>query len=88
VPDYANVLVKLVVIFDVINRVLAATPAHNVFCYSAVAHIVTPSVNLTFRPKSGFKNKCRARAGFGLVISGRAGFKRQNEALLQLYAGM
>jgi len=28
------------------------------------------SVNLAFGPKSGFKNKCRARAGFGLVISG------------------
>jgi len=42
---------------------------HNVFCYSAVAHISTPSVNLTFGPKSGFKNKCRPRAGFGLVIS-------------------
>jgi len=25
---------------------------------------------LAFRPKSGFKNKYRARAGFGLVISG------------------
>jgi len=44
--------------------------AHNVFCYYAVAHILTPSVNLAFKPKSGFKNKCRARAGFGLVISG------------------
>jgi len=54
----------------VINRVPAITPAHNVFCYSAVEHILTPSVNLAFRPKSGFKNKCRARAGFGLVISG------------------
>ena len=28
------------------------------------------SVNLAFRPKSGFKNKCRAGAVFGLVISG------------------
>ena len=37
-------------------------------------HILTPSVNLTFRPKSVFKNKCRARAGHGLVNSdsGRA----------------
>ena len=69
-PDYANVLVTVVAIFGVINRVPATTPAHKVFCYSAVAHILTPSVNLAFEPKSGFKNKCRARAGFGLVISG------------------
>jgi len=54
----------------VMNRVSAAMPEHNIFCYSAVAHISTPSVNVAFDPKSGFKNKCRARAGFGLVISG------------------
>jgi len=65
VPDYANLLFKVVAIFGVTNRVPATTPAH-VFCYSAVAHILTPSVNLTFRPKSGFKNKCRTCAGFGL----------------------
>jgi len=65
VPDYANVLVKVVVILGVINRVPAATPAHNVFCYYAVAHIFTHSVNLAFRSKSGFKNKCRALAEFG-----------------------
>jgi len=70
VPDYANVLVKVVAVFGAINRVPATTPAHDVFCYSAVAHILTTSVNVAFRPKSGFKNKCRARAGFGLVISG------------------
>ena len=69
-PDYANVLVKVVVILGVIKRVPATTPANNVFCYSAVAHIVTPLVNLAFRSKSGFKNKCRTRAGFRLVISG------------------
>ena len=34
------------------------------------AYLETPLVNLTFRPKTGFRNKCRARAGFGLVISG------------------
>ena len=68
-PDYANVLVKVVAIFDVINRVPAITLAH-VFCFSAVAHILIPSVNLAFRPKAGFKNKCRARAEFGLVTSG------------------
>ena len=77
-PDYANVLVKVVVIFGVINRVPATTPAHNVFCYSAVAHILTTSVNLAFRPKSGFKINYRARAGFRL----------QNEALLQLCVSM
>ena len=43
-PDYANVLVKVVVILGVIKRVPATTPAHNVSCYSAVAHIVTPLV--------------------------------------------
>jgi len=47
------------------------TLAHNDFCYSAVAHILIPSVNLAFRPKSGFKNKCRSRVGFGLVTSDR-----------------
>jgi len=36
-----------------------AIPEHNVFCYSAVAHILTPSVNLAIGPKLGFKNKCR-----------------------------
>jgi len=60
----------VVAIFGVINRVPASTHARNVFCYSAVAHILTPSVNLAFRPESAFKNKCRARARFGLVISG------------------
>jgi len=48
------------------------------FCYSAVAHILAPSVNLAFRPKTGFRNKCRARAGFRLP----------NKALLQLCVGM
>ena len=37
-PDYAIVLVKVVVILGVIKRVPATTPANNVFCYSAVAH--------------------------------------------------
>jgi len=31
VPDYANVLVKVVVVLGVINRVPAAIPEHNVF---------------------------------------------------------
>ena len=68
--DYVNVLVRVVAIFGVINRVPATTPAHNVFSYSVVAHILTSSVNVAFRLKSGFKNKYRALAGFGLVISG------------------
>ena len=68
-PDYANVLVKVVDILGVIKREPATTPA-NVFCYSAVAHIATPLVNSASRPKSGFKNKFRTRAVFRLVISG------------------
>jgi len=39
VPDYANVLVKVVAIFGVINRVPATTPAHNVF--------VTPQLRIS-----------------------------------------
>jgi len=78
VPDYANVLVKVVAIFGVIKCVPATAPAHNVFCFCAVAHILTASVNLSFRPKSGFKSKCRTRAGFRL----------QNEAFLQLCVGL
>jgi len=61
---------KVVPIFGVLNRVTSTTPAHNIFCYSVAAHILTPSVSLAFRHKSGFKNICRARAGFGFVISG------------------
>jgi len=72
VPDYANDLDKVVAIFlsDKPCRIPATTPAHNVFCYYAVAHILIPSVNLAFRPESSFNNKCRARVGFGLVILG------------------
>ena len=69
-PDYVNILVEVVVTLGVINRVPAAIPEHNVFCYSTVAHILTLSVNLFFGPKSGFKNTCRSRTVFGLVISG------------------
>ena len=75
-PDYANLLFKVVAIFGVINRVPATALAHNVFCYSAVAHILTPSVNLACRPKPDFKNKCRARAGFGLRPG--SGFKMRH----------
>jgi len=71
VPHYGNGLVKVADIFGVINRVPATTPVHNVFCDSTVAHILTPSVNLAFGPKSGFNYKNRAPAVFGLV----SGFK-------------
>jgi len=40
----------------------------------AVAHILNKAVNLAFRPKVDFNNKCRAPPGFGL----------QNEARLDL----
>jgi len=52
VPDYANVLVKVVVILGVINRVPVNLPEHSVFSYSAVAHILIPSVNSAFGPKN------------------------------------
>ena len=55
-------LVKVVAIFGVINRLLAKTPAPNVFCFCAVALIQTSSVNLAFKPKSGFKKICRVQA--------------------------
>jgi len=45
VLDYANILVKVFVILDVVNRVPAVTPVHYVFCYPAVAPILTHSVN-------------------------------------------
>jgi len=82
VPDYASVLLKVVAIFGVINRVPATTPAHNVFCYSAVAHILTSSVNLAFRPKSGFKNKCRAPTVFGLGSNLKELEKKNNPKFL------
>ena len=65
-PDYANVLVKVVVIMGVINRVPVTTPANNVFCYSAVAHIITPLVNLAFRPKSCLKINVGLEPALGL----------------------
>ena len=87
-PDYGNVLVKVAVSLGVINRVPAAIPEHNVFCYSTVAHILTPSVNLVFGPKSGLKNKCRVEPGSGLLFRAPAGFRLKNEALLQLFVGV
>jgi len=50
---------------ELFSHVYFATPPT-----PAVAHILTHSVNLIFGPKSGFKNKCRAGAGFGLVLLG------------------
>jgi len=67
VSDYANVLFKVVAILGAINRVSATTPAHNVFCYSAVAHIVTRSVNLAFRPKLGSSRVWAVISGSGRV---------------------
>jgi len=49
VSHYAKVLVQVVAILFVINRVPSTTPAHNVFGYSAVAHVLTPSVRDTCR---------------------------------------
>jgi len=39
VPDYANVLVKVFVILDVINRAPAAVPEHNVFLIRSCAYL-------------------------------------------------
>ena len=79
---------RVVAIFGLINRVSVTTPARNVFCCSAVAHILTPSVYLAFGPKSGFKNKCRARAGFGLGFRARVGFRLKIRPFLQLCVGI
>jgi len=38
--------------------------------YPAVARVLTHLVNFVFGLKSGFKNKCWARARFGVVIAG------------------
>jgi len=65
VPDYVNDLVKVVVIFGVIHH--ATTPAHNIFCYSAVAHILTPSVNLPFRPNRVLKINIGLGPGPGFI---------------------
>jgi len=84
VPNDANVLFKVVAIFGVINRVPATAPTQSVFCYSEVVHILTRSETLAFWPKLGFKNKCRARAGFACDF--RLG--PFHEALLQLCVDM
>jgi len=92
VPDYGNVLVKVAVILGVLNRVPAAIPEHNVFCYSTVAHILTPSVNLVFGPNRASKiniGSSRVRAcDFGLLPG--SGLKMRpfyNSAWVGMYAG-
>jgi len=49
-----------------ISRAPSAIPEHNIFCCSVVARILTPSLNVAFGLNRASKNKCRARAGFGL----------------------
>ena len=49
--------------------------AYTTFLIPCSSHILTYLVKVAFGPKSSFKNKCRARAGFEL----------QNEAHLQLW---
>jgi len=56
-------LVKLIVNYLVIFTLLR----HQ---YPAVGHILTRLVNSAFDPKSGFKNKSRARARFKIVNFG------------------
>jgi len=59
-----------------ISHVYFATPPMPVI----VTHILTHSVNLDFWTKSGFKNKCQARAGFRLQNETRynPGYKISN----------
>jgi len=52
-----NVLVKVFAIFGVINRAPATTPAHNVFCFCAVAHILAPVAYLGY----GSHGSCHGR---------------------------
>jgi len=39
--------------------------------YFGVGHIFTHSVNMAFGPKSGFSDKCLARAGFRFQYEAR-----------------
>jgi len=87
VPDYANVLVKVVAIFGLINRVHATTPAH-VFCYSAVAHIQLPRKIWLSGLNRASKINIGLEPGLGLWFRARAGIRLQNEALSQLCMGM
>ena len=81
-PDDANVLAKVVVVFGVINRV-PATCTQRLLLLRSCAYLNSLD-NLAYRPKLGFKNKCQAQAGFRLVISVSGRSRLQNEALLQL----
>jgi len=45
--------------YELFSHVFLGTPP-----IPAVALILIDAVNLVLGPKSGFKNKCRARAGF------------------------
>ena len=68
-PDYANALVKVVAIFDVTYPCAFNYTCTQCFLLLCSWAYLIPSVNVAFRPQSGFKNNCRARTGFGLVIS-------------------
>jgi len=59
-------LVKVIAISGVIKPCTWSYTQTLRFWYPAVAHIFTHTANLASGPKSGFKNKCRTRAGFGL----------------------
>jgi len=64
-------------VFAILNVIKPCSYSYTrtlLFWYPVVALILTRSANLAFGPKSGFKNKCQARARFGL----------QNDAFLQL----
>jgi len=52
----------------IVNYLVVFTLLHHQ--YPAVAQVLNNSVSLAFGPKLGFNNKCRVRAGFGLVLSG------------------
>jgi len=54
VPDYTNVLVKVVAIFGVINRVPATTPAQRFLSLRSCAYLKS-LCKFGFGPKSGFK---------------------------------
>jgi len=66
VPDYANVLVKVVAIFGAINCVPSTKPAHNVFFYSTVAHILTPPRNWLLGLNRASKLNVGLESGSGL----------------------
>jgi len=67
-------LVEVTAILDVIKPCTYSYTRTLRFWCHAVAHSLTHSADFAFGSISGFKKKCRARARFGLVISG-SGFK-------------